>query len=141
MRCEHNSTTNGSRAHRVYFVKKHKHPLRNRPYSTLQLALHEPSLTAPARQAEYLSSHKSHLKIETCQTIAVDDEDGGNAVKNDEVKNPVFLYDDMELTGEYFWESLAKYLGVDDIPHDLQQLKESRLDHDKELANVKSLDF
>lgn len=84
---------------------------------------------------------KTSLSDEERKYLAVDDEDGGNALKNDEVKNPVFLYDDLELTGEYFWESLAKYLGVDDIPHDLQQLKESRLDHDKELANVKSLDF
>ncbi|GFH47282.1 hypothetical protein CTEN210_03757 [Chaetoceros tenuissimus] len=84
---------------------------------------------------------KTPLSEEERKYLAVDDEDGGNAVKNDQVKNPVFLYDDLELTGEYFWESLAKYLGVDHIPHDLQQLKESRLDHDKELANVNSLDF
>ncbi|GFH47281.1 hypothetical protein CTEN210_03756 [Chaetoceros tenuissimus] len=84
---------------------------------------------------------KTSLSDEERKYLAVDDEDGGNAVKNDQVKNPVFLYDDLELTGEYFWESLAKYLGVDHIPHDLQQLKESRLDHDKELANVNSLDF
>lgn len=84
---------------------------------------------------------KTSLSDEERKYLAVDDEDGGNEVKNDQVKNPVFLYDDLELTSEYFWESLAKYLGVDEIPHDLQQLKESRLDHDKELANVKSLDF
>jgi hypothetical protein len=49
--------------------------------------------------------------------LAPNDGDGGMKLKSKNIKNPVFLYEQEELSEEYLWEDLANYLGVESIPH------------------------
>ena len=63
------------------FVRKWEIPLRNRPSSTLQMALHEPACSAPAGQAIQICDRKTYLKIKTSQKIAEAAEDLSTVVE------------------------------------------------------------
>jgi hypothetical protein len=43
---------------------------------------------------------------------------GGANIPNDQVRNPIFLYEQTELKQEYVWEDLANYLGIPQVKHD-----------------------
>lgn len=61
---------------------------------------------------------KTSLSSEERQLLAPNDPDGGMNVKNNNITNPIFLYEQEDLNEEYVWETLAKYLDVEYIPHD-----------------------
>jgi hypothetical protein len=43
---------------------------------------------------------------------------GGANIPNDQVRNPIFLYEQTELKQEYVWKDLANYLGIPEVKHD-----------------------
>jgi len=79
---------------------------------------------------------KTPLSDEERKLLAPDDQDGGTNLVSDGVKNPIFLYDEGELTHDYAWEGLADFLGVESIHHSLDppNTRESA-------QNIVSLDF
>eukprot|EP00559_Dactyliosolen_fragilissimus_P007719 CAMPEP_0184859434 /NCGR_PEP_ID=MMETSP0580-20130426/4439_1 /TAXON_ID=1118495 /ORGANISM="Dactyliosolen fragilissimus" /LENGTH=342 /DNA_ID=CAMNT_0027356065 /DNA_START=162 /DNA_END=1190 /DNA_ORIENTATION=+ len=64
---------------------------------------------------------KTNLSKEERQLLAPNDPDGGDNLKFYNIKNSVFLYDQEQLVKDNLWESLAQYLGVSHIPHDLYE--------------------
>ena len=61
---------------------------------------------------------KTNLTKEERMLLAPNDVDGGMKLKSKNIKNPVFLYEQEELSEDYLWDDLATYLGVESIPHD-----------------------
>lgn len=62
---------------------------------------------------------KTNLTQEERLLLAPNDGDGGKKLKNSNISNPVFLYEQQELSQDYLWDDLAQFLGVDNIPHDV----------------------
>lgn len=60
---------------------------------------------------------KTELSSEERKYLAPKDPDGGDQVGNDNVRNPVFLYEQSELNEDYVWEEMAAFLEVDNITH------------------------
>jgi hypothetical protein len=78
---------------------------------------------------------KTPLTDEERELLAPDDEDGGTNIVSDDIKNPIFVYDEGELKNDYAWEGLADFLGVESIDH----LKRThKMDSVK---TIESLDF
>lgn len=82
---------------------------------------------------------KTAMDSEERLLLAAEDNDGGENLPNDQIKNPIFIFDERELGHDYFWESITEYLGVDEIEHDIESMV--RLEHKMEIENIKSLDF
>jgi len=61
---------------------------------------------------------KTPLSPDERQLLSPNDLDGGMNLKNNNITNHIFLYEQQELNEEYVWAYLAKYLDVDYIPHD-----------------------
>lgn len=83
---------------------------------------------------------KTDLSDDERQLLAPDDPDGGADLKNENIRNPIFLYDNSELGEDYFWESVAQYLGVDNFAHSDQEAI-VRLQNLEMMEDVQSLDF
>ena len=60
---------------------------------------------------------KTELSSEEREWLAPNDPDGGVHLGNDNVKNPIFLYEQRELNEDYVWEELAAFLEVENITH------------------------
>jgi len=60
---------------------------------------------------------KTELSSEERKFLAPEDPDGGDHVGNDNVRNPVFLYEQSELNEDYVWEEMAAFLEIENITH------------------------
>jgi hypothetical protein len=58
---------------------------------------------------------KTPLLDEERELLAPDDEDGGTSIVSDDIKNPIFFYDEGELKDDYAWEGLADFLGIESM--------------------------
>ncbi len=52
------------------------------------------------------------------QLLAPYDRDGGMNIRSNNIRNPIFLYDQTQLGEEYVWDEMANYLNIPNIPHD-----------------------
>ena len=96
----------------------------------------------PGRQLFCLHRGRFHLALaklgktaltgEERKMLAPNDADGGENLRSSGIKNPIFLYDQQELSQDYVWEELAEYLGVNHIPHDKYQSSHPKR-HDRNL--------
>ena len=57
---------------------------------------------------------KTSLTREERMLLSPNDIDGGMDLVNNEIRNPVFVYEQKELRKQYVWNELASYLGVTD---------------------------
>jgi len=62
---------------------------------------------------------KTALSVAERKLLASNDIDGGINLRNKNITNPVFLYEQSEMMKDYVWDELAEYLDVSKIPHDL----------------------
>merc|ERR1712216_405918 len=60
--------------------------------------------------------------------------------KNENIRNPIFLYDSSELAEDSFWESVSQFLGVDNFAH-TEQEQIVRKQNLEMMEDVQSLDF
>jgi hypothetical protein len=74
---------------------------------------------------------KTSLSSDERQLLSPNDPDGGVNLKNNNITNSIFVYEQQELNEEYVWVNLAKYLDVEYIPHD-----KYRGSHDKKEPSV-----
>jgi len=60
---------------------------------------------------------KTALSEEERKVLAPNDNDGGENLRNQNIRNSIFLYEQKELSKDYVWDEMAKYLNVSKIPH------------------------
>lgn len=56
---------------------------------------------------------KTLLSQEERNLLGPDDPDGGEDLQNNNIRNPIFLYEQNMLGEEYLWDDLGEYLGMD----------------------------
>lgn len=61
---------------------------------------------------------KTELSQNERNLLAPNDSDGGDNLVNDNIRNPVFIYEQKELDEDYIWDSLADFLDIPMISHD-----------------------
>jgi len=61
---------------------------------------------------------KTALSDEERKILAPNDIDGGKNLISNNIRNPIFLYEQMELSEDYVWDEMAEHFNVTTIPHD-----------------------
>jgi len=61
---------------------------------------------------------KTALSKEERKFLSPNDKDGGENLKVKNIRNPIFVYEQNELSKDYVWDEMAKYLNVAAIPHE-----------------------
>jgi len=72
---------------------------------------------------------KTSLSMEERKVLAPNDNDGGENLRSQNIRNPIFLYEQKELSKDYVWDEMAKYLNVSKIPHDKHHSSHGRTPH------------
>lgn len=91
--------------------------------------IHSRFCVARARFHLHLASlGKTNLTHEERQWLGhQDDIDGGNRLfENWKIKNPVFLYDQTQLSEDYLWKDLAAFMGLSNLPNSYRKNSHGR---------------
>jgi hypothetical protein len=73
---------------------------------------------------------KTSLSAKERDLLGPDDPDGGANLLNQQVKNPVYLYEQAMLNEDYMWEDLRGYLGVDHpLAHEKRRSSHGKYEH------------
>jgi len=83
---------------------------------------------------------KTSLGEEERRVLAPNDMDGGPNLVNRNIRNPIFLYEESDLSEDYIWKELAKYLNVRKLNNTYHEESDPGMNIDAEGRLIKICD-